>query len=311
MRNAENGHSHVVLHPHDAASTPQRVAARGRVRYAVCLAFVMGLGVAACESSSSGTQVVTPVVLSMSSTVAPYYSSADLTIYWVQTPVSLPVRAGNGTEANVSPYPSAPYLLASDYLLQVDYTITNLDNTANTVWLTMDPWNQFVRYYPGITVVSDDETEPNLPGVSRPFVLEPMSRIEGTFTTDDMNDLATKLAIAMNIMTMPLPSIDTGSTQAELLNMDFNVDYRTNDGNTTSSGIALAPYIPSVIAGLTGFDLGLQSSSQMNVAVQINMQLVDNWTGPASTDPLISPGEPGAAVGPPGQLLKVPGAINM
>jgi hypothetical protein len=303
MQTAENRHSRVVSHPHDAASTPQRGPIRRKARYAACLVFATGLGAMACESSTDGTGVAPPVVLGMTSTVAPYYSSAELTIYWVQTPVSLPVRSGTGKETNVSPYPSAPYLLASDYTLQVNYTLTNLDNTSHNVWLTMDPWNQFVRYYPGITVVSDDETEPNLPGMSRPFVLEPMSRTEGSFTTDDMNDLATKLDIAMAIMSKPLP-MDATYNQATLLNHDFNVDYRTNDGDPL-----MAPYIPKVIAGLTGFDLGLQSYDQMNVAVEVTLQLIDTST--ETPDPLISPGDPGTPVGPPGELLKVPGAVNM
>ncbi len=300
MRTAKNGHLPVGSRPHDAASTPQGRPVRRTARYVMCAVFVTSLGAAACESSTDATGVVAPSVLSMSSTVAPYYTSANLTIYWVQTPVPLPVRAGTGKETNVKPYPTSPYLLASDYTLQVNYTITNLDNTSNTVWLTMDPWNQFVRYYPGITVVSDDETEPNLPGMTRPFVLDPLSRVEGSFTTDDMNDLATKLDIAMNIMATPLP-MDATYDQAELLNHDFNTQYRTNDGDPLMS-----PYIPSVVAGLTGFDLGLQSYAQMNVAVEVTLQLVDNSDGK-----LIAPGEPGTPVGPPGQLLKVPGAINM
>jgi hypothetical protein len=261
---------------------------------------VAAVGVVACESSTDATGVVAPVVLGMSASAAPYYSSTNLTIYWEQTPVSLPVRKGSGKEANVSPYPSSPYLLASDYTLQVTYTISNLDNTSHDVWLTMDPWNQFVRYYPGITVVSDDETEPNLPGMSRPFVLPAMSRTEGTFTTDDMNDLATKLDIAMAIMAKPLPA-DATYDQATLLNHDFNIDYRTNDGDPL-----MTPYIPKVIAGLTGFDLGLQSYEQMNVTVEIQIQIVDNSDGK-----LIPPGEPGSPVGPPPRLLKVPGAVNM
>jgi hypothetical protein len=127
-----------------------------------------------------------------------------------------------------------------------------------------------------------------------------MSRIEGTFTADDTHDLAAKLAIAMAIMKAPVNPMATFS-QATLLNHDFDTQYRTNDGDPL-----MAPYIPSVIAGLTGFNLGLQSYEQMNVAIEITMQIVDN-----SGDKLIPPGEPGTPMGPPATLLKVPGSVNM
>ncbi len=304
MWNADEGHENVALRPQLAASSPQEGKARRGVRYAACLVFVTASGVAACESSTDATGVIAPVVLAMSTKTAPYYSSTELTIYWVQTPVSLPVKSGTGKEPLVKPYPAPPYLLASDYLLQVNYTVTNLDNTAHDVWITMDPWNQFVRYDPGVTVVSDDETEPNLPGMERPFVLDPKARVEGTFTSDDMNDLATKLDIAMNIMVKPLP-MNAPFDQATLLNHDFNVQYRTNDGDKL-----MEPYIPTVIAGLTGFDLGLQSYDQMNVALEVTIQLIDNSVSPAAPQgKFIAPGEPGKPVGPPGTILMIPGAV--
>ena len=304
MWNAENGSRDVVFCPQDAASTPQDGKGRGRARYAACLVFVTAVGVAACQGSNDASGVITPVVLGMSSSAAPYYASTQLTIYWEQTPVSLPVKSGTGMEANVQPYLAAPYLLASDYLLQVNYTVTNLDKTSHNVWLTMNPWNQFVRYFPGVTVVSNDETEPNLPGIERPFVLQPMSRVQGTFTSDDMNDLATKLAIAMNIIVKPLP-MNAPYDQATLINHDFNVQYRTNDGDPL-----MTPYIPSLIAGLTGFDLGLQSYEQMNVAVEVTLQLIDNSVGPsAPLGKFIPQGQPGTPVGPPGSILKIPGSM--
>jgi len=303
MWNAENGFPDVVLRPQAAASTPQVRRVRGMARYAACVVFVTASGVAACQSSTDASGVIPPVVVAMSSTAAPYYESQELTIYWEQTPVSLPVKTGTGTEANVQPYPSAPYLLASDYLLQVNYTVTNLDNTSHDVWLTMNPWNQFVRYYPGVTVVSDDETEPNLPGMERPFVLPALARVQGTFTSDDMNDLATKLDIAMNIIVKPLP-MNAPYSQGELLNHDFNVQYRTNDGDPL-----MTPFIPSVIAGLTGFDLGIQTYEQMNVAVEVTLELIDNSAGPSAPDGKFITPAPTTPAPPPGTILKIPGAM--
>jgi len=303
MRDVESGSSRGALYPQGVGSTPQSGRPRGTARYAICLGFATSVGVLACEGSTSATGEISPVVLSMSSTAAPYYSDPNLTIYWEQTPVSLPVRKGTGTEKNVTPYPASPYLLTSDYELQVNYTVSNLDNTENSVWVTMNPWNQFVRYYPGVTIVSDDETEPNWPGTERPTVLPPLARVQGTFTTDDMTDLATKLDIAMDIMTHNFSATDMNplDNQALLINHDFDTQYRVTDGDPL-----MTPYIPSVLAGMTGFDLGIESYNPMNVALEIEIQITDNSSGK-----LIAPGETGTPVGPPPVLLKVPGAVNM
>ncbi len=265
-----------------------------------CVVFVTAIGVGACESSTNATGVIAPVDVGMTSTVAPYYTDDELTIYWEQKPVSLPIRKGTGKGEVVSPYPAAPYILSSDYQLEINYTVSNLDAQDHSVWVTVDPWNEFVQYDPGVSIVSDDETEPNLTGLATPLVVPAMSRRQGTFTPDDMSDLATKLAIAMAIMKAPVDPMAMYS-QATLLNHDFDIHYRTNQPDPL-----LTSYIPSVIAGLTGFNLGIESYDQMNVTIEITMQIVDNSDGK-----LIPPGESGTPMGPPATLLKVPGSVNM
>jgi hypothetical protein len=300
MLNAENGAARVVSRPHDEASPPQSGQGVRTAKSVACLVFATAMGVGACESSSNATGIVAPLDLGMTSTVAPYYTDGNLTLYWEQQPVSLPVRKGTGTGKVVSPYPAAPYILSSDYQLEINYTVSNLDSQDHDVWVTIDPWNEFVQYDPGVTIVSDDETEPNLAGLLTPVVLPAMSRIQGTFTADDTHDLAAKLAIAMEIMATPVKPNATFD-QATLLNHDFDTAFRTNDGDPL-----MAPYIPSVIAGLTGFNLGLQSYEQMNVAIEVTMQIIDNSGGK-----LIPPGESGTPVGPPATHLKVPGSVNL
>jgi hypothetical protein len=307
MRNAVSDLSRGAPGPQGVALTPQSIRRPRTARYAICLGLTTGLallGVAGCEGSDSATGTVAPVVVSMSSTAAPYYSSEELTIYWEEKPVILPVKSGTGMESNVAPYPAAPFLLTSDYQLQVNYTVTNLDKVENSVWVTMNPWNQFVRYYPGVSVVSEDETEPNLPGTERAIVLPPLSRVQGTFTSDDMTDLATKLDIGMDIMSHTF-GMDAMYDQATLLNHDFDDQFRVNDGDPL-----MTPYIPKVLAGLTGFDLGILSYAQANVALEITVQIIDNSISSTYPDgKLIAPGATGTPAGEPGQMLKIPGAM--
>jgi hypothetical protein len=310
MRSAESDISRGAYRPQGVAHSPQTRAGASKLKYAICLGFATAgasICVAGCESSTNATGELPPTVVSMSANAAPYYSDDELTIYWEETPVSLPVKKGTGLPANAgSPYPASPYLLTSDYTLQVNYTVTNLDNVENAVWVTMNPWNQFVRYYPGVTIVSDDETEPNLPGTERAVVIPPKGRVQGTFTTDDMTNLAVKLDIAMDIMTAKIGAMATYD-QATLVQHDFDDQFRINDDDPL-----MKPYFPKVDAGMTGFDLGILAYNPGDVALEIQIILTDmSESSQYPEGKFIAPGQPGTPVGPPPQDLKVPGSVNM
>src|SRR5438034_6368927 len=51
----------------------------------------------ACANNDAN-QVMSPIVLGMTSTIAPFYSDGELTLYQVQTPVALPVRRATDDE---------------------------------------------------------------------------------------------------------------------------------------------------------------------------------------------------------------------
>jgi hypothetical protein len=220
-----------------------------------------------------------------------YYSNGNLTLYEAQTPVELPVRQPTGAELAAlgpapsgTPYPRAPYLRAEDESVEVQYVITNTDEPdastgpngdgSQTVWLLIDPWNEFVRYRPGVTVVDDDETVPNL-GYDLGFVVPPSARIEGTITADDMREISIKLASTENLLAssqaaQSASASDNSLSATVLANHIFDQENRSNSGDPL-----FTPWIPPVIAGLTGFDLGLRTSGPANIAVQIIVEVQD------------------------------------
>ena len=153
----------------------------------------------------------------MTSNIAPYYADGQITLYQAQTPVALPVRkptdaerAALGPAPKGTPYPHAPFLTAQDESVEVHFVLSNIDTVAHNVWLLIDPWNEFVRWKPGVTVVSDEETIPNN-GYDKEYVLGPMSRVEGTITSDDIQEIATKLAAVENFLASP-QGMQTDST---------------------------------------------------------------------------------------------------
>ncbi|MGO8999241.1 MAG: hypothetical protein ACLQVI_38435 [Polyangiaceae bacterium] len=261
---------------------------------------LLGTIVGACSQGSASTQ--SPVVLGLTSTAAPYYSDDELTLYEAQKPVALPIikptAAQEAALGAQSPYPHAPYLLASDITVEIHFTLSNLDPEDHTVELLIDPWNEFVRWDPGVTIVDDDDTEPNLSGYDNYFVVPAMSRIEGDLTTDDTYNLEANLATVENVLGMnPPPNLSVGLT--EMCNHIFDIQHRSNDGDPL-----VTPFIPSVIAGLTGFHLGIRTPEPANVAVEIVVDLVDQ-----NGNRVITPGSNDQTINPPAKVLSPPGAL--
>jgi hypothetical protein len=293
---------------------PIHVGARPRILLVAGLAAAVGgLGVA-CQSSSSD-QVTQPIDLGMTSSLTAYYSDQNATLYQVQTPVQLPVKKPSSADIHAlgaapagTPYPNAPWLTAGDELVEVRYTISNIDNQDHNVWLCVDPWNEFVRWVPGVSVVSDEETTPNY-GYDLYFPVPAMSRVQGTLTTDDMHEIAIKLASTMNMLNSPQAqaaaaadagTMDNTFNATGIANNIFNPQNRSNGGDPVYT-----PWIPPVIAGLTGFDLGLRTTEQANIEVEIVVDIQDvngNRFVPAdSTQPQLGP--PPATLSPPGAKL--------
>lgn len=298
----------------------------GRAPRVVVFCPLLLVAVAVGCSDNSTNQVTKPIDLGMTDKMAPYYSDMELTLYEAQLPVQLPVRKPTGSELSAlskpipgTPYPRAPFLTAEDESVEVHYTISNIDNQQHTVWLLIDPWNEFVRWNPGVTVVSDEETTPNW-GYDLPFVVPAMSRIDGTLTPDDMHEIAIKLASVENLLASPQAKAAAGAdagTDGGAAPDDPNATDPGNQGfdptayannifnpqNRSNGNDPLyTPWIPAEIAGLTGFDLGIRTTEPANIAVEITMQVQDlqgnRFVASDSTDPQI--GMPPKTIGPPG-----------
>jgi hypothetical protein len=295
-------------------ATPSRGGSRPRVLgYAPLVAVLL---VAAC-SNGSGDQVTRPVAVGMTSKVTPYYADGQITLYQVQTPVTLPVRKPTSADALGSapkgtPYPHAPFLTVQDESVEVHFVLSNIDSVSHNVWLLVDPWNEFVRWKPGVTVVSDEETVPNN-GYDKEYVLGPMSRVEGTITSDDMQEIATKLASVEKFLASPQgkpstdPTMDNSLDPTQVCNNIF--DYQ-NRSNSSPPDLYYTPWIPPVVAGLTGFDLGLRMESDEdsgggagNVAVEITMDVQD-----LNGDRFVPQDTTDAEIGMPSKTLSPPSA---
>jgi len=241
---------------------------------------------------NEANQVTPPVVLAVAAGTAPV--SGELR--QVEAPVRLPVRRPTGEEASrlgdEAPYPRAPFLRAGDVRVELRWTLTNLDEARVPVELLVDPWNEFARYRPGLAAPAEagEPPSPNFSGYQRAHVLEPLERREGVITADDMRELSVDLATVMAIQARGIP--DAG----RLMNRAMNQQNRSSQPDPL-----LGPLVPPVIAGLTGFHVGLRASGAVNVALELTVDVTDvkgdRLVGPASERPTFD--EPATTIEPP------------
>jgi hypothetical protein len=164
-------------------------------------------------------------------------------------------------------------------LSNLDGDPRNPGKNDHTVDVLIDPWNEFGRYWPGMQVVDAAEGKvlPNLSGINERYLLPgsengEASRISGTFTFDDMEELAIDFATVMNIIEnfQDVPVMD-GET-------DLKVTYTNHAfsrANRSYNSPLVAPYRPAVIPGLVGFDFGLRTEEPANIALEVFVEIVD------------------------------------
>jgi hypothetical protein len=175
----------------------------------------------------------------------------------------------------MDPFARRPWITHDDVEVQVTWTLSNLDAEERSVWVMLDPWNEFGRYEPAIQV-NDEEAVRDLSGIDMLFLLPGSSdgatngRLIGTFTFDDMDELALDFATVFKILNDAVPASDEEEDpRSTLVNHAFNVRNRTYDSPL------LEPYRPSVVPGLVGFDFGVRTSASANVALEIAVEVTD------------------------------------
>ena len=227
------------------------------------------------------------IQLAMNRSVAPIYDDEDLTYYEVRREVQLPISAPNAEERAAldratppPPFERQPLITLDDVRVQLTWTLTNLDDTAHTVEVLIDPWNEFGRYFPGLMVIDAEEGEylPNVSGIDHLYILEgksqgEASRRHGTYTFDDLDELARDFATVMNLIASPPPTLDgeeEGNNGALLYaNHAFAVQ------NRSTRDPLVDPWVPGVIPGLVGFDLALRTEAPATVAIEVIAEVVD------------------------------------
>jgi hypothetical protein len=233
--------------------------------------------------SDDATRRLDPVSVAMvgNDDFAPVYDDEELTIYEAKTSLMLPIVAPTPSQLEAlssdasDPFERLPWVGQNDVHVQVTWTLSNLDPGAHAVWVMLDPWNEFGRYQPAVHL-DGEEAVRDLSGIDMLFEVpgtddDAEPRIVGTFTFDDMDELAVDFATVFKILNDAVPvDAEEEDPRPTLVNHAFNVRDRSNRSPL------LAPYRPSVVPGLVGFDYGVRTSEHANVALELLVELRDD-----------------------------------
>lgn len=260
---------------------------------------VLGAVASACTVEDE-KKVLPPIVLGMLETTRPSYDDGRRQIFQVGREVRLPYRQPYGEQprGEQDPYPRPPFHVTTDSRVTVRYTLSNLEDREHAVELLLDPWNEFVRYVPGVTATHNAEVQPNVSGIDRFVVLPPKGRVEGILTPDDMVELATDLTVAMALERRP-PDASGPFGGPVLYNRTFDSQSRSNDPDPI-----LQDWLPrpgAKIAAVIGFDVGLRTSAPAKIAVELDIDIEDLNGGRVLID-----GEQGRPIDRPAAALSPP-----
>jgi len=261
------------------------------------LSVFVGMGCAVLAigcSTEEQSRNLPPEQVGLTPDVPPIFDTEESQLYEVKRGLQFPILEPSPANADalnrqvVEPYGRMPWVTNKDVKVQLTWTLSNLDEDQRVVELLVDPWNEFGRYYPGMTLTDaeDEEFQPNFSGIDRYYLLDgkssgASSRRHGTFTFDDMNELAIDFATVQNMIKFPPPPPNGAQVDPEMMvdTLPTYVNHAFNFINHSYDDVLIAPYIPAVVAGLTGIDFGFRTTEKATIALEIQIEVVDLGQG--------------------------------
>jgi hypothetical protein len=254
----------------------------GSITPMLCLSLATALSFG-CSAGDHEESLPT-VQVGMNEAVAPIYDDGEMKIYEVKKGIPFPIlqpsaqAQGELNRNDVEPYGRQPWLTTEDIDVQVTWTISNLDDEERVIEVLVDPWNEFGRYYPGLqlTDAENEEYMPNLSGIDKRYPLGPKSsgdgsRLHGTYTFADMQEMATDFATVMNLIKNPPPT-EEGSEEDPTVTL---TNHAFHWQNRSYKDLLTKAWVPKVVPGLTGIDLGFRSDEPANMAIEVALEIVD------------------------------------
>ena len=203
--------------------------------------------------------------VALTAMTAPAIQSDEGGLYIVETHAELPIRRPSNSEladlrSGVKqfknlPFPRLPWVERGEVELQVDFTISNLDNARHDIDVIINGANEFFEYMPGVIQEEDEAPLPLHSQWERRYSLEAKARKAVTIREDELDEVGVDLATVVN----GAPNSD------EIVYFE----------NKSSSDPRSMKYIPEVIPGLTALRLGLRSTEAIPMLLEATVRVRD------------------------------------
>jgi hypothetical protein len=202
--------------------------------------------------------------VALTAATAPAITGEGGALYIVETRAELPIRAPSSAElASLQsgiarykqlPFPRLPWVSRSDVELQVDFTLSNLDNAPHDVDVIINGANEFFEYVPTVLDAEEDILPLHAQWEKR-YRLAARSRIEVTVREEELDEVAVDLATVVN-----------GAPNSD------EVVYFENKSSSDPRSIK---YIPPVIPGLIALRLGLRGTDAAPLLLEATVRARD------------------------------------
>jgi hypothetical protein len=234
-----------------------------RMHHAIAGLGLLALGACAADETYVGDGKLYQVALTPQT--MPALETEDGSLYIVETHAELPIRQPTAAElsalqSGVSRYPGLPFarlpwVERADFALQVDFSLSNLDQKPQAVDVIINGVNEFFEYVPKVIQQANEPPLPLHSQWEKRYVLEGQQRISVTVREEDLDEIAVDLATVVN-----------GAPNSDEIVYFENKSY---------SDPRSQPYIPKVIPGLTGLRLGLRATGASSVLLEASVRVRD------------------------------------
>jgi hypothetical protein len=170
------------------------------------------------------------------------------------TNAELADRTSGAKQYKNLPFPRLPWVERGDLEIQIDFSVSNLDDAARDVDVIVNGANEFDEYVPGVTVVEEDPI-PLHSQWERRYSLKAKSRVTGTVREEDLDEAAVDLATVVN-----------GAPNSD------EIVYFENKSTTDERS---KKYIPAIIPGLVALRLGLRTNLAGNFLLEASLRVRD------------------------------------
>jgi hypothetical protein len=152
------------------------------------------------------------------------------------------------------PFPRLPWVERGELEIQIDFTLSNLDDADRDIDVIVNGANEFDEYVPGVTIVEEDPI-PLHSQWERRYTVKAKSRITDTVREEDLDEAAVDLATVVN-----------GAPNSD------EIVYFENKSTMDERSMK---YIPAVIPGLVAVRLGLRTNRAANLILEASIRVRD------------------------------------